>query len=119
MSSFEDDQWFSSHEKKDDFLNKLDARKELQEETRYRKQCAIEKLKKMLESSIIDFYNTSDLDTIQRIVILQLAHRIYECEDRIPKEMWCKDCKSKELRILNLIKRFQGMQKKKKSKYYN
>lgn len=114
MSSFEED-----NKKKDDFLNKIDARKELQEETRYRKQCAIEKLKKMLESPIVDFYDTFDLNSIQRIVILKLVYRIYECEEGIPREMWCEDCKSKELQIFSLIKRFQGMREKKKSKYYN
>jgi len=104
---------FENDEKKDDFLNKLDARKELQEETRCRKQCAIEKLKKMLESPIVGFYDTSDLNSLQRIVILQLTYRIYECEEGIPREMWCEDCKSKESQIFSLIKRFQKMQKKK------
>jgi len=103
--------------KKDGFLNKIDERKELQEETKYRKQLAIKKLKKVLESNdIIGCYNASNLNAMQRMVILQLMRRIYECEENIPKSMWCKTCKSKKERIFELIQRFQKMYKK--SEYY-
>lgn len=101
-----------SHDDKDndDFLKDLnkkrEKREELKEQTKYRKQCAIEKLEQVLHSPIVELYNTSGLTTQQRLIILQLIRRIYECEGKIPEKYWCDDCKSKGERIKDLSKRF-------------
>jgi hypothetical protein len=91
---------------------------ELLETVKYRKKCSIEKVAKVLNSSIVYLYDTIDLGTMQRMVILQLMRRIYECEEEIPRNLWCRECERKEDRIHDLIKRFQKMKKSKSKDRY-
>lgn len=110
-NSWEGDNY--KEEPMDRYWERRQEETELKESMKDRRQCAIEKVKNILHLPLVDLYikHTENLNIIQRLVILQLIRRIIECEDKIPKEFWCENCKRKDKRIKDLIKRFLTMNK--------
>lgn len=109
--------------KEDEFLKNLEKKREekreLEENTKERKLNALDKIQKVLDLPFFVDHDTTGLNTIQRLTILQLLRKIGECEGEIPEEFWCDNCKSKEERVKELIKRFRGSLGKKRKNLSN